>query len=126
VTDSLKFCAHYSRPEIELLRAPTRAALISIRDPGSRRPAYEIEQWPDLLELQFHDITSEELRDEAWWESWAKEGYLVPCRENAVSIANSCGSTGRSDPSIAKWAEPKRRGLRGARRARLGVSINEV
>ena len=86
MTDSLKFCAHYSRPEIELLRAPTRAALISIRDPGSSRPAYEIGQWPDLLELQFHDITSEEPRDEDWWESWAKEGYLVPCRENAIGI----------------------------------------
>jgi len=86
VTDSLKFCAHYSRPEIELLRPPARAALVSIRDPGSRRPAYEIDQWPDLLELEFHDITSEEPRDEAWWQSWAKQGYLVPCRENALSI----------------------------------------
>jgi predicted protein tyrosine phosphatase len=86
VTDSLKFCAHYSRPEIELLRAPARAALVSIRDPGTHRPAYEPRQWPDLLELEFHDITSEEPRDEAWWQSWAKQGYLVPCRENALSI----------------------------------------
>jgi predicted protein tyrosine phosphatase len=83
---SLKFCAHYSRPEIELLRAPARAALISIRDPGSHRPAYEIKHWPDLLELQFHDINSPEPRDEDWWQSWAKEGYIVPCRENAASI----------------------------------------
>ena len=81
-----KFCAHYSRIEIEQLRAPTRAALISIRDPGSIRPGYQIEHWPDLLELQFHDINSQEPRDEAWWQSWAKEGYIVPCRENAVSI----------------------------------------
>lgn len=81
-----KFCAHYSRIEIEGLRAPARAALISIRDPGTSRPAYEIEHWPDLLELQFHDINSAEPRDETWWQSWAKEGYIVPCRENAASI----------------------------------------
>jgi predicted protein tyrosine phosphatase len=84
--ESLKFCAHYSRLEIEQLRAPTRAALISIRDPGSSRPGYSIEHWPDLLELEFHDITSDEPRDELWWQSWAKDGYLVPCRENAISI----------------------------------------
>ena len=84
--DSAKFCAHYSRIEIEQLQAPTRAALISIRDPGSSRPAYKIEWWPDLLELEFHDITSQEPRDEAWWGWWAKEGYIVPCRDNAASI----------------------------------------
>jgi len=84
--ESIKFCAHYSRPEIERLRAPVNAALISICDPGADRPALQTGEWAEILDLQFHDINSPEPRDELWWQSWAKDGYLVPSRENAASI----------------------------------------
>ena len=82
-----KYCAHYSRPEIVELPVPGGAALISITDPGSERPAFRIQEWPDILELQFHDISSAQPQSESWWKSWAGEGYIVPSRREARSIA---------------------------------------
>ena len=82
-----KYCAHYSRIEIEDLTIPRGAVLISIRDPGSARPSARHAEWISVLELQFHDITSEAPRDEAWWESWLEQDYLPPCADHADEIA---------------------------------------
>ena len=40
-----------------------------------------------MLELQFHDITSEIPRDEAWWNWWPLQGYLPPRADHADEIA---------------------------------------
>jgi predicted protein tyrosine phosphatase len=82
-----KYCAHYSRIEIEDLAIPRDSVLISIRDPGSERPAARHAEWASVLELQFHDITSETPRDDAWWNSWLKQGYLPPQADHAGEIA---------------------------------------
>ena len=82
-----KYCAHYSRIEIESLSIPSGAALISIRDPGSARPAARQGEWASVLELQFHDITSETPRDDPWWDSWLEQGYLPPQADHAGEIA---------------------------------------
>ena len=83
-----KYCAHYSRVEIEELAIPPGAALISIRDPGSERPAARHAEWASVLELQFHDITSDVPRDEAWWNWWPLQGYLPPRPDHAEEIAS--------------------------------------
>ena len=41
-----------------------------------------------MLEMQFHDITSETPRDEAWWDSWLQQDYLPPCADHADEIAS--------------------------------------
>ena len=82
-----KYCAHYSRSEIENLAIPSGAALISIRDPGSERPAARHAEWASVLELEFHDITSDVPRDEAWWNWWPLQGYLPPRADHAEEIA---------------------------------------
>ena len=82
-----KYCAHYSRIEIEELAVPRGAVLISIRDPGSGRPAARHAEWASVLELQFHDITSEMPRDDPWWDSWLEQGYLPPQADHAGEIA---------------------------------------
>jgi len=82
-----KYCAHYSRIEIEELAIPRDSVLISIRDPGSERPAARHADWASVLELQFHDITSDVPRDEEWWNWWPLQGYLPPRRDHADEIA---------------------------------------
>ena len=82
-----KYCAHYSRIEIEDLAIPRDSVLISIRDPGSQRPAARHADWASVLELQFHDITSETPRDDTWWDEWLQQGYLPPQSDHAGEIA---------------------------------------
>ncbi len=82
-----KHCAHYSRDEIEELRSPPGAALISIRDPGSGRPRLRADEWVRTLELQFHDISNPPPGGGSLWDSWGLQGYVLPDVSHAVKIA---------------------------------------
>lgn len=82
-----KHCAHYSRDEIEELRSPPGAVLISIRDPGTERPFLRADEWAQVLELQFHDIARATQEDGTMWDSWRLQGYVVPDATHAAEIA---------------------------------------
>ena len=82
-----KYCAHYSRPEIQDLWSPPDAALVSIRDPGSERPVFRLDEWNHVLELEFHDVTSDTPMGAAWIGTWNVGNYVPPQRQHATNIA---------------------------------------
>jgi len=83
-----KFCAHYSRLEIEQIQPDKSVALISIRNPGSDRPVIRIGAWHAVLELAFHDLDSSTRRSQAWWNQWVALGYIPPSAPIAREIAD--------------------------------------